>query len=1089
MVERDRRLPGEESPAVEVASGPFRFGDRFGDLTWVPAMKRLWLFSISLIGIVCLCARFSPSAWGRPTPPRGLHRTEAEVDSSQRTSIIIPGPLRSFLRMAGISQKVSNDEVVPLLARNVFLRGYSGQGLSLRPTEFLILLRRYVQQANELAALAGPDALIRVSGCGDAERVLEVLGYRTRPDCGKSNSYVETADPQRAFLTIDSGFPLPELERTLQGGPAFTYVFPHSEVPILLSERDWTSVREQSKGGPGLLDALLHDAALARLYAAWSRLDPETAKSLRQSPGLKRLLPIAASLDYYGEYIRVRTGRVIVPGGNAAEGQWRELVGASPDSPGEFVPRLLAKDNGWLAAYFDSLARATPDEQSHFTEPTRLRRCYEALRGKDVRLGATGSVFRPDPDLLLLITRMPWDADGQPHVPGNLGVWKDILNRRSNVELARGESLRVKSWNDSEGLLEGLITFSRARTNEGPTNVYLALSALDARRPAGRRLSPQTVELMADKFSEFSDQYLVFSEFPALTDESIALFLNTAGALGRITDHTLRGNAMGIFQANVGLWQILARQGEIPPEKQDATWEHTVRPFARISSAPQLFDAGRKSLDGISLASADNSRTNQSALIESLAGPAQSSRAGQQIHAQVADRIRTAMDDQRLVSIDTLFALGDGLHAMEMGTSTGSALIPLAEQLREFQMPRPIFSKGERTEWAAGVYNSRHTELQMRTDLAKVIESFKPGERVADARGELVPFLRDTLVGMNYAYYEPPGSQALHNNPLLVRSHDFSGETILGMEEMLWQSPRLIGTGLPAGGGAHLVGSLADLPYVLGRMEEDFLSPENVQALIWSDLVPGVIANAVMPRWWDVTPNELHAVALYQRAGEELLAASAADKESQDRVLGILSDRMTPQEYDRLASALQNSHLADVSASITPADCFYLTAEYRRKFAGQVTTWGSAGQELENLSSKYPAEVSWERLSRDFGIPHPILGQTYAPELIDTAPFPIFEGYSSRLLSETWDSPNLYWARLADEMGYAPVELNRLVPMLTRRMIVKIFATELDDSPAILRAMREAGDEFRRGQLAVIPGEGGAANPATAPPVEREKTN
>ena len=36
----------------------------------------------------------------------------------------IPGPLRSFLRMAGISQKVSPDDVLPLLARNVFMEGY-----------------------------------------------------------------------------------------------------------------------------------------------------------------------------------------------------------------------------------------------------------------------------------------------------------------------------------------------------------------------------------------------------------------------------------------------------------------------------------------------------------------------------------------------------------------------------------------------------------------------------------------------------------------------------------------------------------------------------------------------------------------------------------------------------------------------------------------------------------------------------------------------------------------------------------------------------------------------------------------------------
>lgn len=1052
-------------------------------------MKRILLSLILPAAVVCLCAGLSPAIWAAPVPNGVRDDTATALDSSASASITIPGPLRSFLRMAGISQKVSPDEVVPLLARNVFLRGYSGQGLSLRPTEFLILLRRYVQQSEELAALAGPDALIRVSGCSDAQRVLQILGYRTRPDCGKSDSYVETADPQRAFLTIDSGFPLPELERTLQGGPAFTYVFPHSEVPILLSEREWISMREQNKDRAGLLDALLRDPGLARLYAAWSRLDPETAKSLRQSPGLKRLLPVAPSLDYYGEYIRVRSGRVIVPGGAAAEPRWRELVGASPDAPGDFVPRLLGKDNGWLAAYFDSLARATPDQQSHFTDPARLRRFYEALRGKDVRLSATGSVFRPDPDLLLLITRIEWDADGQPHVPGNLQAWKNILNRKSNAELARSEGLRIKSWNDPEGLLEALITFSRARTNEGPTNIYLALSALDARRAPGRRLNPQTVDLMADKFSEFSDQYLIFSEFPELNDDSIALFLNTASTLGRIPDRTLRGNAMGVFEANIGLWQILARQGQIPPEKQDTSWQQVVRSFAQSSSASQLFDSARKSLDALSLAATSKPGTTQNEVIDLLAGPPQADRIGQQVHVQLANKIRTAMDDQRLVSLDTLFALADGLHAMESEKSTGKDLIPLAQQLREFQMPRPIFSKGERTEWAAGVYNSRHTELQMRTDLAKAIESYKPGEHLEYARGELVPFLRDTLVGLNYAYYEPPGSQALHNNPLLVRSHDFSGDTILGMEEMLWQTPRMIGTGLPAGGGAHLVGSLAGLPYVLGRMEEDFLSPENVQALIWSDLVPGVIANAIMPRWWDVTPNELHAVALYQRTGEELLADSTTNKEMRERVLGILADRMIPHDFDRISRAIQDGRPADLSLRITPADYFYLTGEYRRKFAGERTLWGSAGQELDNLSRKYPEETNSERLSRDFGVPHPILGQTYARELINAPPFPVFEGYSSRLLSETWDSPNLYWARLADEMGYPPVELNRLVPALTRRMIVKIFATELDDSPAILRAMREAGEEFRHGQLAAMPADSGAANPSAAVPVEREKTN
>jgi hypothetical protein len=1043
----------------------------------------------SLAVLVCACVvGLAPRVSGAPSPPPQL----TGAQSSDTASTTIPGPLRSFLRMAGISQKIPTEEVLPLLARNIFLRGYEGQGSTLRATEFLILLRRYVEQARELGSLAGPNAVIRVSSCEEAQHLLQVLGYRARPGCGQSSTYLETADAQRAFLTIDSGFPLPDLERTLQGGPPFAYSFSDTQVPVLLTERDWMAAADENgkkiKNANDLLDLLLHDPALARLYAACSRMDLETVVSLQQSPSLSRLLPLAASLDYYGAYILIRSGRVMVPGGRRAESEWRNLVGASPESPGEFVLKLLAKDNGWLAAYFDSLARASEEEQAHLVEPARLRRLYEALRGKDGRPTATASVFRPDPALVLLTTRLQWDADGAPHVPGSLHAWKSILNRKGTQELARSQGLRIRDWNDPEGLLEQMFAYSRVPTTEaGPCEVYLALSEVDRRRSPGRRLSPQAVELMADRFSEFSNQYLIFSEFPELGDPSIELFLNTATALGRISDHTLRGNAMGIFQANIGLWQVLARQDQIPRASEDGSWQRVIQPFAHVTNSAQLFDAGRKSLDELSAATG-SPRASQSEIIDLVAGPRQGSPAGQQVHAQVAGRIRAVLDDQRLVSLDTLFTLGDGLNAMAHGNSTGKDLVPLAEQLQEFQMPRPIFSRGERAEWAAGVYDNRHTDLQMRTDLAKVLESSGPRERIEDARGQLVPFFRDTLVGLNYAYYEPPGSQALHNNPLLVRSHDFSGETIIGMEQDLWQTPRLVGTGSPAGGGAHLVGSLADLPYILGRMEEDFVSPENVQALIWSDLVPGVFANAVLPRWWEVTPRELHAVALYQRAGEELLAASAGDPELRDRVTSILSTRMTPQASARLESALQRGQVAEASSQMAPADYFYLTVDYRRAFPGEGSSRGAAGEELENLARQYPDEVNWERLSRDFGVPHPILARTYARELISVGPLPSFEGYSSRLLSETWDSPNLYWARLADEMGYPPVALNRLVPVLTLRMVVKIFATDLDDSPAVLRAMREVGEEFRQGQLAALPASAGAPR-SSATPLGREKLN
>jgi hypothetical protein len=66
---------------------------------------------------------------------------------------------------------------------------------------------------------------------------------------------------------------------------------------------------------------------------------------------------------------------------------------------------------------------------------------------------------------------------------------------------------------------------------------------------------------------------------------------------------------------------------------------------------------------------------------------------------------------------------------------------------------------------------------------------------------------------------------------------------------------------------------------------------------------------------------------------------------------------------------------------------------------------------------------------------------------------------------------------LADEKGYSPVVLNRLVPELTRRMVEKIFATDLEDWPALLRAARETGDEFRLGKNAAAADAGAISQP------------
>ncbi len=267
---------------------------------------------------------------------------------------------------------------------------------------------------------------------------------------------------------------------------------------------------------------------------------------------------------------------------------------------------------------------------------------------------------------------------------------------------------------------------------------------------------------------------------------------------------------MGIFQANVGIWQILARQGQIKTAAVNESWQSVIKPFGKIASSPQLFDAGQDSLAALLLAATGKRTASQDEIIDLMAGPKQLSPDGQRIHQEVANGIRSVMDGQRpLVSLDTILALGDGLEAMSRGAAVGDTLIPLAGELREFEMPRPIFSSGERTQWATGVYNNRHTDLQMRTDLTKVIKSPGSKEQLADARGQICPFFRDTLVGLNYAYYEPPGAQDSAQQSVTVVSRPWRflrADTVAGVELRLASFP-IIWRRLSGRRRAHPAGS------------------------------------------------------------------------------------------------------------------------------------------------------------------------------------------------------------------------------------------------------------------------------------------
>jgi hypothetical protein len=124
---------------------------------------------------------------------------------------------------------------------------------------------------------------------------------------------------------------------------------------------------------------------------------------------------------------------------------------------------------------------------------------------------------------------------------------------------------------------------------------------------------------------------------------------------------------------------------------------------------------------------------------------------------------------------------------------------------------------------------------------------------------------------------------------------------------------------------------------------------------------------------------------------------------------------------------------------------------------------GLLAGEIRTLAQRAPDEVSPAAISRAFGTPKPTLAHSYRPELLHLRTFPTLMGYSSRIMAESWESNTLYWAALADELHLAPALLNVRIPEWTQKVVERIFASHLEDWPAVLRSLRLVGDNVRTG--------------------------
>jgi hypothetical protein len=973
-----------------------------------------------------------------------------------RATIQIPGPLHSFARMAALSQDVSPDDILPALARNVITNGYQASHANevLEETEYLKLVHRYLAQARELDKLAGPDKIITVANCESTQTndLLRVLGFRMRGACG-SELVLETVNAQRAFITTDSGFPLAELEQALRTDKPFSYDHHPSEATVLYSPDYWLSAREKAQGE--FIDAFLSDPGLCRFYLGMSKLDPETADALKTNLLPARLRANAGVLDFFGGNFEIRQGKAVVPGGQKSATAWAELAGASPDKGSEFFEKLMMKDDGWLASLYDSLARIQGPTQEYLTDPARMKRLYSAVRGRITTPGPARPVFRSNTDMMLLTTRLHVDADGKAHIPGDLETWRLLFEKSPRGKYDAKLSRAASSWKEPDDVIEALFALCRKPVDNEPLKIFMALTDIDRNR--ARPLQPDTVQRMIRGWSIYGPQYMTFNDAPALSDKTIVAWLDTAEALDHNHDSMFRQDLIGTMQGLTGLWQIFARQGSIAPAKADETLVALVTPFGMVKTNRDLFDAGRTGINTLLKAAGATGGSSQDRVLALLAGGPRVD--DSDARAELVQQEQRIFEAQKLLSIDLLFELADNLQAVTKGEKLNAQLAQrLAARVADIQLPRNSLSGAERNAMSFGFYVDRHVDEERKLNLRAIIDkAAKDPEKLKDIRGQLAGTLRDTIVGYNYLHYAPPGAQILVTNPSFVRGHDFLG---MAGSNHSWKTTEIYGSGWPINAGGRLVGSLSGLPYALAEAEQNFLVPTQTQALIWGDLAPQMILTARAARFWTVTPAQMHWVGMHMRLAENMIAEATVDPAMRGELTQAVDRVASPWRAAMVMRDVSEGDARGALDTLTPSE-MYMMAVNAESGRGADSHGNPDASEIAHFKSVLPEQVSNAAISRAWGTAKPTLANSYRPELLNLRTFPTLMGYSSRIMAESWESNMLYWADVGDQAGVPPAQLNVLVPEWTAKVVERIFASHLEDWPALLKSLRSVGEEVR----------------------------
>jgi hypothetical protein len=220
---------------------------------------------------------------------------------------------------------------------------------------------------------------------------------------------------------------------------------PGETVPLPLDRSIWRdTLLRRDVPDAKLIGAILSEPTTALVYHGLSALDDETLAWLGPDRDLLAfLLKHPGAFSAFGRSLRVKAGRIVVPGGPDAEPLWEAIVGAPAQKPAAFARRLFSQWEGRLAFFYDSIAHLDPPSLKFALGDTlpasaRIDRLRALANVFEQTTGDTHPELRPfarqlfDPALTLPLLKVT--DEGRFVGPDDRAFWEATFRYEGEIE-------------------------------------------------------------------------------------------------------------------------------------------------------------------------------------------------------------------------------------------------------------------------------------------------------------------------------------------------------------------------------------------------------------------------------------------------------------------------------------------------------------------------------------------------------------------------------------------------------------------------------------------------------------------------------